>query len=80
MKKKEITTIRSMLSDTPERIAIRYKVDPSELIRINPELVPNRIIQIGSVIILPEQLQKKTKKKETKKKEGGRRNANNIIQ
>ena len=61
---------RSLIADTPERIAIRYGVDPEELIKDNPDFIPAHIIPLSTPIRLKDiekEEEKKGEKKEAKK-------------
>ena len=63
---------RSLIADTPERIAIRYGVDPEELIKDNPDFILAHIIPLSTPIRLKD-IEKKEEKKEEKKKQNRRK-------
>ena len=41
---------RSKIADTPERIAIRYQLDLKQLVIDNPDLTPNKVIPLDTII------------------------------
>ena len=41
---------RSKIADTPERIAIRYQLDLKQLLIDNPDLTPNKVIPLDTII------------------------------
>ena len=42
--------VRSKIADTPERIAIRYQLDLKQLLIDNPDLIPNKVIPLDTII------------------------------
>lgn len=63
---------RSKIADTPERIAIRYQLDLKQLLIDNPDLLPNKVIPLDTIIKIAsgKAPEKKSKKKtdDTEKK------------
>lgn len=62
---------RSKIADTPERIAIRYQLDLKQLLIDNPDLIPNKVIPLDTIIKItsgkaPEKTSKKTDDTEKK--------------
>lgn len=57
--------VRSKIADTPERIAIRYQLDLKQLLIDNPDLIPNKVIPLDTIIkiTLGKAPEKKSKKK-----------------
>lgn len=72
--------VRSKIADTPERIAIRYQLDLKQLLIDNPDLIPNKVIPLDTIIKIAsgKAPEKKNKKKtdDTEKKSIFKRKVN----